>query len=43
MEDLEGDAAREDANEDATMALAKESTVTLDLNDGTELDVRWRF
>jgi len=43
IEDLEGDAALEEASEDATMALAKESTVTVDWNDGTELDVKRRF
>jgi hypothetical protein len=38
--DLEGDAAREDAREEATIALARESTVFIEC---AEVDVRCLF
>lgn len=38
--DLEGDAAREEAREEATIAFARESTVA---TEGVEVDVRRRF
>jgi hypothetical protein len=39
---LEGEAAREDASEEATIALANESTAT-ELTDTAEVDVRRLF
>ena len=41
--DLDGDAARDDASEEATMALARESIVTEELTETAEGDVNLRF
>ena len=41
--DLEGEAAREEASEEATMALARESTVTEELTETAEVEVNLRF
>jgi hypothetical protein len=40
---LEGEAAREDASEEATIALANESTATEELTDTAEVEVRRLF
>lgn len=43
MWDFEGEAAREEAREEATMALARESTVTEELTETLEGERRRRF